>query len=251
MEETKPRHAGYENLVIDCPLCGYECIFNRASDLGTTKPIPGRDVCCTECGERFWFSSDSVNERHESLLYDCYELFKRKCYMNCILNVSQAYEMFFNLYLKVELLYKPFAVGSDRDTASLKYMNHLSKELGNRVMECAFSCMRNIFLDRVTQKTYPANLCEAAEIISTLDGRKFPRNRKLEAIGDAKLAKLLIDLKETKINKLRNAVVHKIGYRPTRVEAENAIREARSVLFPLTAHLDLHEDVMWYYGRSA
>ena len=204
-----------------------------------------------ECGKPFWLTGDSVNERHEQLLFDCYELLKRKCYMNCILNVSQAYEMFFNLYLKVELLYKPFVVGSDQNTASLNPLNKLSEELGNKIKNYTFGCMRAIFVNRVTKSTSPANLGEAAEIIRTLDGRKYPRNLDLRAIGDAKLAKLLLNLKKTNVNNLRNKVVHKIGYRPARGEAENAVKEARSILFPLTTHLDLHDDIMWYISQDA
>ena len=68
---------------------------------------------------------------------------------------------------------------------------------------------------------------------------------------DTKVANFLINLKKTRVNILRNDVVHKIGYRPTRDEAENAVEEARSSLFPLTNCLDLHDDVNWYCGRSA
>ena len=36
------------------------------------------------------------------------------------------------------------------------------------------------------------------------------------------------------------------GYRPKRDEAENALQEARSILFPLTWRLNLHDDVNLY-----
>ena len=61
------------------------------------------------CGKLFRLISDSVNERHEQLLFDCYELLERKHYMNCIISVTQSYEMFFGLYLRVAFLYRPFS----------------------------------------------------------------------------------------------------------------------------------------------
>jgi len=58
-------------------------------------------------------------------------------------------------------------------------------------------------------------------------------------------------LKETGISALRNKVVHKSGYRPTRDEAEQAHEEAQSILFPLTWLLDLHDEINWYMMRQS
>ena len=99
---AKNKRPSYENFVADCPLCGHECIFNRASDLHTFEPIGGLNVTCLNglCAKTFRLVSDSVNERHEMLIYDCYELLERKHYMNCILSLAQAYEVFFSLFLE-------------------------------------------------------------------------------------------------------------------------------------------------------
>jgi hypothetical protein len=80
-----------------------ESISNRASDLRTFEPICGRDVACenTDCGKLFRIVSDSINGPHEMLIFDCYELVGRKHYMSCILSLTQAYEIFFNLFLRV------------------------------------------------------------------------------------------------------------------------------------------------------
>lgn len=87
----------YENFVAVCPSCGHECIFNRASDLCTFEPIGELNVSCLneECRKPFRLVGDSVNEPHEMLIYDCYELLEHKHYMNCILSLAQAYEVFF------------------------------------------------------------------------------------------------------------------------------------------------------------
>ena len=247
---SRAKHASYENVVSECPWCRCECIFNRASDLGTFEPIFGRDVCCMGCGKLFRLISDSVNERHEQLLFDCYELLERKHYMNCIISATQSYEMFFGLYLRVAFLYRPFS--SDWNAASLNRMNQVSEKLREKTRNCAFGHMRAIFLRQVTAPSSPVNLVEAAEIIKTLDcSSTCPKEGDLRAVRDTKVANFLINLKKTRVNILRNDVVHKIGYRPTRDEAENAVEEARSSLFPLTNCLDLHDDVNWYCGRSA
>ena len=86
----------YENIVVDmsCPMCNDEISFNRASDLQTFEPVAGANVSCYRCSGEFWINGDSINERHNALLFDCNEHLFAKRYMNCILNVSQAYEMF-------------------------------------------------------------------------------------------------------------------------------------------------------------
>ena len=103
MISTKIKSSGYENIVVTCPLCSHELVLNRATDLGTFEAISGTDVCCQECGRGFWINGDSVNERHEAIVFDCHDLLRTKRYMNCILNVCQAYEMFFSLYLRVNI----------------------------------------------------------------------------------------------------------------------------------------------------
>jgi len=107
---AKNRRTSYENFVAVCPECGRDSIFNRASDLHTFEPIAGREVACLSgyCRKPFRIINDSVNNAHEMLIFDCYELIERKHYMNCILSLAQAYEVFFSFFFRVEFLYKPF-----------------------------------------------------------------------------------------------------------------------------------------------
>jgi hypothetical protein len=89
---AKNRRTSYENFVAECPWCGKDCIFNRASDLHTFEPIAGRDVSCQsgDCRKPFRIVGDSVNSAHEMLIFDCYELIERKHYMNCILSLASS-----------------------------------------------------------------------------------------------------------------------------------------------------------------
>ena len=243
---AKNKRPSYENFVADCPLCGHECIFNRASDLHTFEPIGGLNVTCLNslCAKTFRLISDSVNERHEMLIYDCYELLERKHYMNCILSLAQAYEVFFSLFLRVEFLYKPFAANLDQDLAVL---NQLSEQLNEKIKDHTFSRMRALFLRTIIGRHSPTSLNDAAKIIAALPRYPTePKSREIDAISDAKLIPLLRALKATTIHVLRNRVVHKQAYRPTHDQVQAALKETRSILFPLTSRLNLHDDLLWY-----
>ena len=73
---------------------------------------------------------------------------------------------------------------------------------------------------------------------------------KIEALGDGHLVQLLNKLKGTDLNDVRNAVVHKQGHRPTKEEATKYFEEAKSILSPLTHHLDLRDEPNWYISRG-
>ena len=242
--------SGYENIVVDCPMCKDEITFNRASDLQTFEPIAGANVSCYKCNGQFWINGDSVNERHEALLFDCHAHLFAKRYMNCILNVCQAYEMFFSLYLRVNLLYRPLANDDHEGGASTEVLNARFRELARETESFAFGAMRDIFLALSVRADGPASLEEAKAHIDSLRTHRCPKDDELTVGRDKRMSELLLRVKRTQINGMRNDVVHKNGYRPNRSEAERALTEARSVLFPLTFLLDLHDDVNWYLGRE-
>jgi len=246
---ARKKRTSYENFVAECPWCGKESIFNRASDLRTFEPIAGRDVSClsVDCGKPFRIVGDSVNNRHEMLVFDCYELIGRKHYMNSILSLAQAYEVFFSMYFRVELLYKPF--GADRDQ-ELAELNRISKVLQGKIKEHTFARMRALFLRYMVAPQSPKNIAESEVVVADFPDRPGdPKDAAIESLGDSTLVPLLKALKATNINTLRNNVVHKQAYRPTREEVEAALEEARSILFPLTSHLQLYDDVNWYIRK--
>ena len=248
---TRIKDAGYENLTAICPWCKRECKFNRASDFGTFQPIAGRKVQCTSntCRKPFWITSDSVNERHEMLVFECYQLLERKQYMYCILNLATAYEMFFGLFLRVNLLYRPYAADSSSHLSqSLNKVDDLSVKLNRKIERCTFPRMRNLFLSEVTNATPVANLLSAEKRILSLCSQNV-LDSKIEALSDGTLVQLLKGLKSTDLHSVRNAVVHKQGHRPTKEEATKYFEEAKAILFPLTHLLDLRDDLNWYISR--
>lgn len=157
-------------------------------------------------------------------------------------------KFFFSLVLRVELLYKPFAADPHQGLAEL---NRLSMKLGEKTKKYTFKPMQALFLQQITAQRSPANLGEASEIIDAFqDSPKIPEDNAIEALSDTKLVPLLKALNATAIHSLRNSVVHKHAYRPTRDQVETALKEARSILFPLTSRLGLHDDVNWYMAHS-
>jgi hypothetical protein len=243
---ARSKRTSYENVVAECPSCGRENIFNRASDLRTFEPIAGRDIFCqaADCGKPFRIVGDSVNSAHEMLVFDCYELLERKHYMKAVLSLAQAYELFFSLFFRVEFLYRPFGADSDQELADL---NQLSEALHEKLKEHTFAPMRALFLQNMVSRPQPKSLAEAAALVAALpDHPGDPKDAAIDGVADAKMVPLLKALKATSINSLRNRVVHKQAYRPTREEAKDALEEARSILFPLTSRLDLHDEINWY-----
>ena len=91
----------------------------------------------------------------------------------------------------------------------------------------------------------PSTLDEARNYMQKLDPNS-PKDVELKSVTNTELVSLLIRIKEVAIHELRNKVVHKVGYHPKRDEAEKALQEARSILFPLTWRLNLHDDVNLY-----
>lgn len=232
----------YENFTALCPWCGERSIFNRVSDLMDCEPIFSKTVACLSqsCGKPFNINGDRVNSAHEMLVFDCHELLRQKHYMNCIITLAQAHEVFFSLFLQVEFLYKPFAKDDDWD---IDRLNRLSEQLAKRVEKYAFAKMRSLFLWQLAAGSHPASLAEAEAAIKGLAARKTdPLDSELEAVGDAGLADLLKMVKQTTIDDLRNQVIHKPAYRPSRDEAEAALESTRKLLFPLTHRLGLLYD---------
>jgi len=253
--ESKPvaeaERTSYENIETTCPHCHRRNVLNRASDLRTFMPVAGKAVPCTECGKQFWLVGDSVSDGYESMLYDSTFLLKRKRFMLAVAGACQAYEMFFALYLRVELVYKPF--WRDRKNGlgpSVTELNDLDAALRSEVGGFSFDRMRACFLRQAVTDTAPRSVREAASAIQALGRSGHRRSARLSVIRRAPLEKrvkeLLRGVARTKVNELRNKVVHQRGYRPRQGEAEIAVKEARSLLFPLGYDLDLHEDINWY-----
>ena len=82
--------------------------------------------------------------------------------------------------------------------------------------------------------------------MSSLKNLPIPDDSDIDKLGDLRLIPILKMLKDSKIHKTRNRVIHKDAYRPTKDEAEAALAETKSILMPLTHLLDIQENINWY-----
>ena len=114
------------------------------------------------------------------MITDCQELLERKHYMNCVLNLAQAYELFFSLYFRVELLFRPFA--ADRNQ-SIDDLNRLTNELFDNIKKHTFAPMRSLFLQYVVKGQSPKDLTEAATLVAKLvDNPGDPKDAVIESL---------------------------------------------------------------------
>lgn len=246
----------YENVVAICPSCGLRNTFNRASDLKDLSPIMDKEVHClnNKCQKLFRINGDIINLPYELLIIDCDKLKAEKHYSNCILNLAQSFEMFFALYLRVEILYKPFAQEEKYDLPRLK---SAKANLTKKIKDLSFYGMRALFLNhivltRVLMKRRTASLQEAKTVLAQLTIYN-PDHEILSQVDDPKFAQLLKKISVTKINDMRNKVVHKGGYRPSLTDVESSISEAKDIIYGLLPFLgqltDHHEWYRWDVGK--
>jgi len=147
----------YENFIADCPKCGARNTFNRASDLRTFRPIAFRTVTCQTCRGPFNINRDAINPAHEMLLLGCFASVERKEYMQCVLSVAQAYEVFFSHFMHVQLIYRAYAhEGSD----DLERLNRLGRACtnactGSRSHPCEGSFCGSSLMKRLRKRLPP------------------------------------------------------------------------------------------------
>ena len=239
----------WETVKVICPFCGCVNIYNRATDLKELSPITsGNPVQCDGCQKQFGIVGDIVNPDYEKLIFDCHELQKQKRYGHCILNLAQSFEMFFALFLRVELLYKPF---SREKTSDIRRLEKAKEKLEKKIHSFTFSDMRSYFLNliiltRILKIKTPSSLGEAEVVLSQLS-TNHPSLNILSHINDSKFEDLLHKVSQTKIGELRNNVVHKSGYRPLKKEFDNALIETQEIQNGLLFFLGTLTDNYWAY----
>lgn len=257
MEEilySKITNPTYENFIAICPYCDFKNIFNRVTDLKDTNPIDFRTVKCLSenCEKSFNINGDLVSPAHQMLIFDCYDLLKEKKYSYCILNLAQAFEVFFSLYLRIKLIYKPFAIQRGKTKVNeINELNKIIKFLYDAIKDYPYLKIRNIFINTVLSNQSNNSLEASNTFIENIKNLTTePKNNLIENITDKKLKPLLIKLKNSKIHELRNKVVHKYAYRPTLEEVEKTINETREIVLGLSARLDAkYDDINWYLSR--
>ncbi len=223
----------YENFEARCPICKHWNIFNRASEIKSFKLISELTVDCQngKCKEKFWIDGDFINPAWQMLILDCEMLKQQKRYSYCILNLAQAFEMYFALYFRVELLYKPYGIEKSYDS---NRFHNLSDLLFDTTRKWTYFTLRNTFLNFLIQKIKCNNLAESESVIKNLQSYSLePTNKVLKTIKDQELYNILLELKNSEVSTKRNDVVHKYAYRPKLEVVEDAVEETFRILYGL------------------
>ena len=249
IEYAKHVSHNYENFIAYCPYCDYRNIFNRREDLSDCNPVASQEVSCfnQECQRIFLIGGDLGDSAYGYLLYDCHGLLQEKRYMYCILNITQAYEVFFSTYLRVELLYRPYAKNHFSEPDSLEILNRLSQKLYQSVSDYTFANLRRIFIRRILYGTPLDSLHESEEEIKHLRTyKKTVSNSNIQRHTKEPLTILLQELNRCRIAELRNKVIHQHAYRPSSEDVKVFFDEACHLILSLEEKLDINDDLNWY-----
>jgi len=214
LKQGKTIRTDYENFIAKCPHCRHRNIFNRRTDLLTCAPISHQNVNCEKCGRSFFIGGDLAPTAWRYLIFDCYDLFKQKKYMACILNLCQACEMFFLYAIEYILIHKP---EHDELFENLEQCNKFMEKLHKKIKGCTFVPLRNIVVDMCSNEKKFPSVKEIEDYINAINVTdcSTPDISGIQPEEKRQYLKVLLDLK---IYKTRNNVVHKYGYRPHRDE---------------------------------
>ena len=117
----------------------------------------------------------------------------------------------------------------------------------NEIKKYGFAHMRALFLQHVVSGSpLPCNLTEAEAVLPAFPNPQIPSDAAIKAVTDTNLIPYLEAIKKSKIHEMRNLVVHKRAYRPSRDEVDLAYNETIDTLPALTIRLDLNDDINYY-----
>lgn len=212
--------ASYESATAICPKCGARNTFNRASDIDHFRAIDGLDVACQDerCAAPFRIGCDLVNSAHEMLVFDSYEFFRAKRYMQAVLSACTAFEVFFLQFVRVTLVFRPAAYArGEHNEDDLDWLNDAIVRVEERTRPFTYGPLRQLFLGLVIDDVVPRSLVDADAAIAALP-KSPPRvdRARLEEIDDSARRELLLRVHDSALGEVRNKVVHKSAYRPPR-----------------------------------
>jgi len=233
----------YETFEADCPHCGRQCIFNRVSDLGGATKIDFRVVICLypECGREFAINGDSADPAFAQVFFGVYELMPKKRYGEAVVETARAYEMFFEHSLREALVWKPFVSNGYKEET--EEVNAASSALTDEIEHWPFMKMRNAFMN-VAARQRVETLADGLSVIRQMRGLAAspPIDTVLSAVASTTLRLALWRLRDSKIARVRNAVVHKFGHRPEESDARALFEEARDLIWTLADELHVRYD---------
>jgi transposase-like protein len=233
--DTDIKIAGYENIYVDCPYCKYENIFNRVSDLdGKGDDISRLDnIVCQSCGGQFSILSDTITTAKYQWFINELPIYKKqKQYRLYILNLCQAIECFFELAIINQVVDRNSNLRDERGCIKSDQYNKAIKDINQKTVydlckkgskkkkfeKATFRDLKNIFL-------------------YLFEGERRNDNGKLK---EDRREETFQEIKKTKINTMRNDVVHKKAYRPNLKEVES-FDDLIKAIYWLGVYLDVRD----------
>lgn len=244
--------ATYENYEVACPICGKWNIFNRITDIGSIGAACGKPVRCLHCEGDFLIVGDNVDEKYEYFLNDCEALIKQKKYMFCIINLCQACEAFFMKCIDIKLLWEPYRRGVF-GTNDRKYKNFddFTESINKEFKGITYQKLLNVVFDLYLNRKQFFRKDEISDYVKDL--RKFPRKEpssdEIQQKSDGVQRELFFELKELKINEIRNDVAHKDGFRPTLANAQEYREKVLEIIEKMEVAFNL-SDMIFYCKNS-
>lgn len=269
----------YENVYITCEKCEKLNIFNRTTDLYNFSFFNQYQTKCFNCNSDIIIYTDIINNAYEMLYLKAWKCLHLKEYMYAIILLCTAYEMFFMFVLQVFLTIKPLKSLSLYD--KIKINQYLNKKLEEKVEKYSFEYMLYAFLIVIMLPEdyffnfnaehnfkYPEkenlikknciNFIDSLnnkinEIKKHMERKEIDQFDMFSNIKDKKLKLIIIELcknfkNKTTINIIRNKIVHKLGYKPSKQEVEIEMNNARNFIYELSLLLKVStNDIRIYY----
>lgn len=225
--------ADYENIYVECPV-GHFNTYNRVTDLKTTEPIQSRQglVCEHEnCEAVFDISGDRVVRiKYRWFLSIKDTVFREKKYRDCIWAICQGAESFFyQAILNKEIDRNPLYRNPD-GSINMNSSNQARKDyrVGKKklkpIKQATYGDLKDHFI-RLYKKDCLHNEYDTA--------RKLKEDKRQWAFDT---------INRSDIGTMRNNVVHKYAYRPTRSEVEKHDEFIRAIMW-LEKYLNIKDSL--------
>lgn len=224
----------YENIYVECPV-GHPNIYNRVTDLRTTDPIPSMQGLTCEhegCGVAFDISGDRVVRIKYRWFLDIKDTaFKQKRYRDCVWAICQAAESFFyqaivNKEIDRNPVYRDSTGSMDLQRSNQARSNHKIPVKGEQ------KPMRVVTYGPLM--TYFTEIYKTDCLNSPYDTSRKMKQDKRQWAFDV--------IERSDIGTMRNQVVHKYAYRPTRSEVEKYDEFIRALMW-LEKYLNIKDSL--------
>ena len=233
----------YENIIVSCPNCNIQNIYNRVSDLKTIEPIDFLSINCLSCGVDFNINFDMIKEKHEFILFDIREAKKRKDYRYCILLIAQSLEAFLNHAILYAILHNP---KENKILRGAQDLNQVSQSYHKEIKPLTFYPMRILFYQIYLYDKIFSNKEDIIDFIQNIKTRQLKNPKEIEEnisnYPDKKKAELFLVLNKTKIPDIRNKIIHKFVYRPTLQEVEECLKDLETIIYDFDDYLGKYSE---------